>query len=173
MAKKEKGWKQDVFEIFLAFAIAWFGYQAIGYAAGTSLPIVAVVSDSMYHTAEFDQWWNAKAGQYGELNITKGQFMSFPFRSGLSKGDLLIVVNQQPKIGDVIIYERFGGFTIVHRLVETNGQYVTRGDNNPVSDPPIGKPQVRGKVIFAVPLLGYPRLIVNKLIDKIHEISLI
>src|SRR3989338_1008840 len=155
--KPKKSRTRDVAEIILAFFVAWLGYQALALVAGTNLPVVAVVSDSMYHNSEFNDWWTSKANQYSQLDISENQFLDFPFRNGLSRGDLLLVVNQPSKTGDVIIYDRGNQFTIVHRLVKsTNGEYVTRGDNNLASDQPIAKNQIKGKVVFAVPLLGYP-----------------
>jgi len=158
--KSKKSHARDVAEIILAFFVAWLGYQALALAVGTNLPVVAVVSDSMYHNSKFDDWWASKASQYSQLDISENQFLDFPFRNGLSRGDLLLVVNQPPKIGDVIIYNRNAQLTIVHRLVKsTNGEYITRGDNNFASDQPIAKSQIKGKVVLAVPLLGYPRFL--------------
>lgn len=164
--KENKGKKKralrEVGEIVFAFAVAWLGYQALALATGTPLPIVAVVSDSMYHQQpHYDDWWVMRAGFYGDIGITKEEFQDFPFRNGLSRGDLLLVVGQTPNVGDVIIYDRPGqGYTIVHRLVSTtNGEYITKGDNNLAADSPIAKNQIRGKVVAAVPLLGYPRFV--------------
>ena len=159
--KKGKRIVREVAEIAFAFVVAWLGYQALSLATGTSLPIVAVVSDSMYHTNTFDPWWVSRGSSYEGIGITKDEFQGFPAKNGLSRGDMLFVINQQPKIGDVVIYDRPNqGFTIVHRLVSSvNGEYVTKGDNNFVADQPIEKSQIRGKVVFAVPLLGYPRFL--------------
>jgi signal peptidase I len=152
---------KELGEIVLAFVVAWLGYQALALATGTTMPIVAVVSESMYHTNEFDGWWLQHGSFYKEIGINMSKFQAFPFRSGLSKGDLLLVVNQQPQVGDVVIYDRPGqGFTIVHRVISmTNGEYVTKGDNNYVADQSIAKNQIKGKVVLAVPLLGFPRFL--------------
>lgn len=161
---KKKRVLREIGELVLALFVAWLGYQALALATGTSLPIVAVVSDSMYHNGNFDEWWASRGKLYESIGITKEEFKDFPFRNGLSVGDFLLVINSQPQIGDVIIYDRpvenKGYITIVHRLVETtNGEYVTKGDNNLVKDSPIAKNQIRGKVVLAVPLLGYPRFL--------------
>jgi hypothetical protein len=60
-----------------------------------------------------------------------------------------------------VIYEkREQGISIVHRLVGTQGDsYIIKGDNNYIADAPVAKNQVVGKVVFAVPLLGYPRFL--------------
>jgi signal peptidase I len=159
---KSKKWSHEIGEIVLAFFVAWLGYQSLALATGTNMPIVAVVSDSMYHEVnDFNGWWNSRQSFYDEISITKGQFENFPMRNGLSRGDLLFVTKSNPKIGDIIIYDRIGaGYTIVHRVVKMEGsEYITKGDNNFKQDPPVSKSQVRGKVEFAIPLLGFPRLV--------------
>ena len=121
---------KDILEVILAFFIAWLAYQGIAFAANTSMPIVSVVSDSML--------------------------------PNLHRGDLLAVYGTNDyEAEDIAIYQRPGTkFTIVHRIKEiTDEGYVFKGDNNPTPDPYIVKrEQIIGKVAFAVPLLGYPRL---------------
>ncbi len=135
---------KDILEIVLAFVIAWIFYQGLAFAAGTSMPIVSVVSESMEPV--------------------------------LHRGDLVFVVRPNDlKIGDIVIYQkactsadaarglcsREGDSTsIIHRIVqEAEGGYIIKGDNNPSPDSGIIRPeQVSGKVVLAMPLLGYPRL---------------
>ena len=121
---------KDIGEIVIAFVVAWVFYQGLAFATGTSMPIVSVVSDSMEPI--------------------------------LHRGDLLFVLNSEdPQVGDIVIYQRSDvKYTIVHRIIEINEDgYITKGDNNPTADPYVVKrEQIVGKVLFAVPLLGYPRL---------------
>ena len=157
--KKKHSAKRDVIEILAAFAVAWLFYQGLAFAVGTNLPIVSVVSDSMYHSpASFNEWWLSHKTFYEQLGITKDEFTRYSLPNGMSKGDLLFVVKPDNiKIGDIVLYNR--GVTIVHRIVSiTNNGYVTKGDNNLVSDPEIKSSQVVGKVVADVPVLGYPRL---------------
>lgn len=164
MAKAKKTFRREVLEIIAAFFIAWAAYQVISVAAGTPLPIVSVVSDSMYHTNQFDTWWSANEEFYTKLGITEEDFKAFAAPNGLSRGDLLVVVRpDNPKIGDILIYRKFGSdFTIVHRLIDIQDEfYITKGDNNPVADSPVAKNYVVGKVVFATPILGYPRLLLH------------
>ncbi len=157
---KPKSLGRNVLEIVLAFVVAWLLYQGIAFATGTPMPIVSVVSHSMYHDKTFDEWWSENEKFYLSYNITKEEFRNFPMSNGLSRGDLLVVVkDENPKPGDIIIYNRFSGFTIVHRIIEIeNETYITKGDNNPASDNPVPKDQFVGKAILAIPMLGYPRL---------------
>ena len=164
MEKKKKTLQREILEIIGAFVIAWIAYQVIAAVAGTPLPIVSVVSDSMYHTNYFDKWWNNTNGYYIKIGITKEQFMGFTAPNGLSRGDLLFVIKPDNlKTGDILIYNKFSSdFTIVHRLIEIQKDFYTvKGDNNPVPDPPVAKQYVVGKVVFTMPILGYPRLILH------------
>ena len=154
----------DVLEIVGAFAVAFLFYQAMILATGTQLPIVSVVSDSMYHRAYFNQWWGSSGKFYTGLGITSDQFKEFKDFNGLSRGDLLLVIKPQDlKVGDIVIYQRdAASFTIVHRVVQIDGdKIVTKGDNNPGPDTPIIRQNVQGKVVFAVPVLGYPRFLLH------------
>lgn len=155
---------REILEIVAAFGLAWLGYQALAYAAGTPLPVVSVVSDSMYHQqAGFENWWETRKDFYTDNGITRSEFLQFSFRNGLSRGDLLVVLNARPEIGDVIIYNR-NGISIVHRVVVIEKNfYVTKGDNNIAEDKPIAQKEIQGKVVFAVPLLGYPRYLLFEL----------
>ncbi|MEM7819246.1 MAG: signal peptidase I [Candidatus Aenigmatarchaeota archaeon] len=155
--KKQK-YIHEIFEFIVAFVIAWLFYQGLVFAFGTEMPIVSVVSQSMYHDKQFDIWWDEHGEFYEKLNITKEEFLKFPMPNGFSRGDLLFVVNGDPSIGDIILYNK-NSITIVHRVIKiTKDGYLTKGDNNFVADTPIKRDQVVGKVIFGVPILGYPRL---------------
>src|SRR3989344_5563111 len=160
--KKKKPIAREVAEVVAAFVIAWLAYQGLAVLTGTPLPIVSVVSDSMYHTDHFDGWWTQSGGFYESIDINKAEFRSMPTANGLSRGDLLFVVRPDNlKVGDVIIYNRLGDF-IVHRVIEINGNYViTKGDNNAVQDQTINISQIQGKMVFAIPILGYPRFLLH------------
>ncbi|MGO3328171.1 signal peptidase I [Gordonia sp. (in: high G+C Gram-positive bacteria)] len=80
----------------------------------------------------------------------------------------LIVVKPQPadtlKVGDVITYQIRSGDpeVVTHRIVEvTRGddgdlRFVTQGDaNNVVDEPPVREVQVRGRLWYSIPYLGY------------------
>ncbi len=121
---------KDVLDIVIAFVVAWVFYQGLAFALDTPMPIVSVVSNSMEPI--------------------------------LHRGDLLIVRGfGEYNTGDIAIYQRPDiAFTIVHRIIEKkDNKFVFRGDNNPAPDRvAVMQEQIMGKVLFAVPLLGYPRL---------------
>jgi signal peptidase I len=164
--KKKKSSYRDVIEIIAAFVVAFLFYQVLIFATGTRLPVVSVVSDSMYHTSSFDKWWDKSGKFYENLNINKTEFLKFRDFNGLSRGDLLFVMRPDNiNIGDIVIYQRdTDSFTIVHRVVKIQGdELTTKGDNNQVTDQPIVKSNTQGKVVFAVPVLGYPRFLLHML----------
>ncbi len=89
----------------------------------------------------------------------------------LQTGDVVFVVKTSPsqiKVGDVIVYHRYGGGFIIHRVIEirrispttTGLVFITKGDNNPYPDPPVPASQVVGKVVsighlvIKIPALG-------------------
>ncbi|MFZ8757208.1 signal peptidase I [Microbacterium sp. HMH0099] len=93
-------------------------------------------------------------------------------RPGMPPGSL-VAVRETPvddiRIGDVITFQlRSGEPTVVtHRVVGTTSStggdrlLLTRGDANDVEDPPVQAEQIRGIVVYAVPWLGYPGVLLG------------
>lgn len=134
--ESQKNIFKEIAEVIFAFILAFILYQALGFALGTSVPIVSVASDSMVPR--------------------------------LHKGDLVVAMKPENlKVGDIIIYAAncpaLPREDIIHRIVEIkNNTFITKGDNNLIEDPcPVHKNQIKGKVVFAIPLLGWPRLLLN------------
>lgn len=74
----------------------------------------------------------------------------------LSVGDLLLLREQESYTeGDIIVYQS-GAMPVVHRILSLRGETViTKGDANNVADEPFHCDAVKGKVILAIPWLGY------------------
>ena len=74
----------------------------------------------------------------------------------LSVGDLVIVAaSNDYKVKDVIVFQE-GRAGITHRIVSISGdEFVTRGDANNTEDSPISRAQIKGKVVLAIPFVGY------------------
>lgn len=163
MAKKKNKY-QDIIDIIVAFIAAWIFYQLLAFATGTPMPLVSVVSQSMYHNAPFERWWAEKGSYYMSYGISKDEFRTFIAANGLSRGDLLLAINEEVKEGDVVIFSiESQPFTIVHRVIRVNsdGTLETKGDANSGQNSyehNIPREKISGKVILAVPVLGYPRL---------------
>ena len=86
----EDSWASFVVDLIIIILFAKFIlYPGIGFALGTSFPIVAVVSDSMDHdNKDFDVWWEEKGEFYEELNISKNDFRKF------FSADMIVIFNK-------------------------------------------------------------------------------
>ena len=74
----------------------------------------------------------------------------------LSVGDLVIVVERENYYEDEIIVFQDGRMAVTHRIVSISEDgIVTKGDANNTEDDPITIEQVKGKVVLAIPLVGY------------------
>lgn len=150
-------WEDDsawswVANIILAFVLIKFiVYPVLGFALGTTHPIVAVVSGSMEHDGSFDEWWISQAqcgtevcvqGEYySSIGISKEEFKEFRYRNGFNKGDIMILCGVEPdkiEVGDVLVFQSNRPDPIIHRVVNTWEEnevsyYTTKGDNNLMS----------------------------------------
>lgn len=85
----------------------------------------------------------------------------------------LIAVRETPvddlQLGDVITYQLRPGepALVTHRVIgfvtDADGiaAVLTRGDANSSDDPPVLPVQIRGEVVYVVPWLGYPNLLIT------------
>ncbi|MBS1266645.1 MAG: hypothetical protein MAG795_00613 [Candidatus Woesearchaeota archaeon] len=190
-------WNDDSFlswvlSIILAFIIIKYGvYPALGFVLGTDFPIVAVVSESMEHNGNFEQWWDQSGDWYLQNNITKQEFSSYSFRRGFNKGDIIVLVGAPPEktqIGDVLVFishpTRPKSDPIIHRVVGKNQANIlkTKGDNNQnminecyddgycVDETRIESSRLLGKAVFRIPLLGYIKIWAVQLIPILAEV---
>ncbi len=192
-------WEDDsvwswLVNIVLAFVLIKFiVYPGLGAILGTGYPIVAVVSSSMEHNSNFEDWWKNTGSWYVENGITKESFENFPMKNGFNKGDIMVlkgVKSEDIDIGDVIVFishtKRPKSDPIIHRVVRIwreDGQFLiqTKGDNyktNKVSinvcnsggcvdETRITEQQVIGKAVIRIPLLGYIKIVFVGIINLI------
>lgn len=163
--------------LLVAFVLIKFIiYPALGLLFGTQFPIVAVVSESMEHEGSFDEWWAVHEDFYLRNEITKDQFLEFPFKNGFNKGDIMILVGEHPeqiKRGEILVFWSGKPYPIIHRVTkvgvsEESGErfFQTKGDNNrdQVRQPPvldetnIQSDQIVGKAVMRIPYLGYVKI---------------
>lgn len=173
-------WKDDsisswIANLIIAFLLIKFiFYPLFGLVLGTQFPVVAVVSSSMeHHPFNFDAWWMKSQDFYLSKNITKFEFLSYPFDHGFNKGDIMILsgadVNRIKK-GTVIVYWSGKKYPIIHRFIGKNivmnqTYLMSKGDNNPYMIRTFGLDETRippdrvvGKAILRIPLLGYVKI---------------
>lgn len=87
----------------------------------------------------------------------------------INPGDLIIVHRTEDtnfQLGEVIQFQR-NGVSISHRIIEiinneNKVQYRTKGDNNSTEDLQLVNPEeIKGKVIYVIPKIGWPTLILK------------
>ena len=187
-------WEDDsiwswIVNIALAFVLIKFiVYPGLGFLLSTSHPVVAVVSESMEHNANFDDWWQSSGKWYAGNGIDKEDFANFPLKNGFSKGDIMVLKGKAPedvKIGDIIVFWSAKRDPIIHRVVkkwqDSNAYYFqTKGDNyktNPVpiksaflDETKVSQEQVVGSAVLRIPLLGYIKILAVELLNFLKDI---
>ena len=74
----------------------------------------------------------------------------------LSVGDLVIIVERDSYAEREIVVFQEGSMAITHRIVSiSDEEVITKGDANNTEDDPISLSQIKGEVVFAIPLIGY------------------
>ncbi|MEM5853083.1 MAG: signal peptidase I [Candidatus Aenigmatarchaeota archaeon] len=146
-----------------AFA-ALFTKALLSLALATEYPAVSVLSSSMRH----DEFTEINHYKWLEENLGYNRSFvdSWPIKNGFDVGDLPIVQGSEKyEVGDVVVYEVPGqNIPVIHRIIKINddGTYMTKGDHNPALLPfeySVKKEQIKGKVIFIIPKLGYFKVI--------------
>ena len=90
----------------------------------------------------------------------------------LPPGTLVVVGPVEPadvRVGDVVTYQIRSGEpeVITHRVIAvtsaSDGSYTftTKGDNNAVEDPPVVADQLKGRLWYSIPLVGWVNAAVN------------
>jgi len=135
---------------------------------------------------DFNEYWNRCGKWYEDRNITKKQFSGFTLKNGFAKGDIMIVWGRfTPKVGDIIIFKPNSDSSaprpIIHRIVKIeNNTIQTKGDHNGeqlvysnnqfrTDETTIKQNQVIGKAILKIPYLGYLKIWMVELINKVLQ----
>ncbi|MEM2907775.1 MAG: signal peptidase I [Candidatus Hadarchaeales archaeon] len=126
----------------LIIAILYFGLRGtLMLLLNTETPMMAVVSNSMKPTFE-----------RGDLLIVEG--VSSP--TDVKRGDIIVYYSE---LQEALIVHR-----VIEVLVDENGhiKFRTQGDANLGPDPKLVNPEdVRGKVRFVIPKVGYLSLLIR------------
>ncbi len=161
---KKDTWQSWLVSLGLAFVfIKFIFFPLLSFAFATPLPLVVVESCSMYHTTtDLENWWDSNSLWYLRRGITLQEFKEFPFKSGLNKGDIILVSGRgEREVGDIIIFNSEFQYPLIHRVVDDN-PLETKGDNNFDQLPQerrIKEEDVLGKSILRIPGLGWVKLI--------------
>ncbi|HLC80213.1 MAG TPA: signal peptidase I [Candidatus Nanoarchaeia archaeon] len=162
--------------LVLAFVLIKFiVFPVLGLIFSTGYPIVAVVSSSMEHQGNFEQFWGKAGAWYEDKNIAKEQFKDFYWKNGFNRGDVLFLrgkAAEDIQVGEVIVFQSSKPQPIIHRVVkkwQENGKYYfqTKGDNNPdslnlkngnIDETKISQEYVIGKAWLRLPYLGWVKI---------------
>ena len=163
-----------IVNIILAFILIKFiVYPGLGLVLATTHPVVAVVSSSMEHDGNFDDWWKKNKDWYIENGVEKENFERFSFKNGFDKGDIMILVGKDAEnieVGNVMVFRSNRQDPIIHRVVkkiENNSiiYFQTKGDNNKdsiktsyLNEMHINEEDIIGKAVIRIPLLGYIKI---------------
>jgi len=160
-----------IVNILLAFILIKFiVYPGLGLVLGTSYPVVAVVSSSMEHSSEFNEWWALQGDYYKDFGINQNEFKTYIFKNGFNKGDIIVLKGVKPenvKLGDVLVFSANRRDPIIHRVIKSWKEgdvyyFQTKGDNNQKSiddmEIKIHEDKIIGKSVFRIPFLGYVKI---------------
>lgn len=134
--KYTEGWVGGIIYLVLGFVIAFFFNMALGFALGTSTPVVAVFSESMIPTL-----------QRGDMIIVYGD-------RNVSVGDIIVFDVSNRK------------YPIIHRIynVTEDGAIITKGDHNNYPDNwKLTRNDLHGKAVLKIPLLGWVKILFTEI----------
>src|SRR3989344_4769130 len=155
-----QSWLVSILLIVLFIKLIFF--PALSLFTGSSLPLVVIESCSMYHESGFEEWWYKNSERYESKNIAKSEFLSFPYKNGLNKGDIILVIGKEEyNSGEVIIFNAAAAHPLIHRIISFN-PLSTKGDHNSNQlniERSISENAVIGKAALRIPILGWIKLI--------------
>jgi len=173
---KKDSWASFAVTLLLAFVIIKFVFfPGLSLITGTGLPLVIVESCSMYHhDAGFDNTFESDV--YEDYGLSLADTDNWIFQNGFNKGDVIFVVGaKNVEVGDVIIFNGGAQHPLIHRVVEVDDGYATKGDNYKTNakqlsmEKDISEEQVIGKALFKVPFIGWAKLIFFEASRSPHE----
>ena len=170
---------RGVFEFILVLAILYFSISGVLMLAfRTETYWMSVASNSMKHDG--DSWRSffenevvrcevlLQAGVLPSEDVDNFDTSKFQLRGGFERGDMLIIQGvgsvDEISVGDVIVFDVPGdSLPFVHRVINIrreNGEatFTTKGDRNAGIEQferSIKPEQIKGKVVFVIPKLGY------------------
>ena len=156
-----------VFFVVTYLVLKFVAFPVFLFATGLS-DVTAVMTESMVHYKDINQTYYTWMLEH---NFTMDEIEKFPFKNGLNVGDVVFVKRlkspDEIKLGGVIVFYGPRGYSIIHRVVKIEGDtFTTKGDANPRSayyETNIKFEDIKGKAIFKIPYLGYPRVLLGKL----------
>ncbi|MDP2947530.1 MAG: hypothetical protein Q8N88_05440 [Nanoarchaeota archaeon] len=164
---REDSWLSLIVVLGIAFlVIKFFFFPLLSFLTGSSLPLVIVESCSMHHYENGFEKIFETSEVYAKNNISLKDTGNWIFQDGFNKGDIIFVVGADNiEVGDVIIFEAGARYPLIHRIVNIDENYQTKGDNYMTNskqlsvEKKISENQVLGKALFRIPYAGWIKLI--------------
>ena len=120
-------------------------------SGGVTLLLIVAVCLCLFIVVQVLSHGHASLGGYSFFKVITGSM-----EPELSTGDLLLVVAREEYKADEVVVFLDGRSAVVHRIISMDGDTViTQGDANNQADEPISTELICGKVVLAIPLLGY------------------
>lgn len=159
-------WEDDSMLSYFSFVIVAFiflkflFYPVFLYLFGLE-DIVSVLSGSMTHDNDYKTW-------YLQNGFSESEIASWPFKNGLGIGDAVLVISPDDIfVGDVIVFKKTNGESIIHRVIKIDENGVTtHGDANSGTlsfEQGISPTQIVGEAKYRIPFVGVPRMLLNRL----------
>ena len=150
-------------------------YPGLGLIFQTTHPVVAVVSSSMEHNENFEEWWENSGSCYSDYDIIKEDFKDYKMKNGFNKGDIIFLKGAKSiSKGDIIVFRGNSNNPIIHRVINIyDNYYQTKGDNyrtNCPSYPQLGETKIEkkniiGEAFFRIPYLGWVKIAFTEMIN--------
>jgi hypothetical protein len=109
---------RDIIEALVAVVIIIIILKVV-LGSKLLMPIVVVISGSMLHEPGDDSWNTWLTGH----GVTGQQISNFPLQDGFARGDMIVTMRPDVKLGDVVVYNRDPAHNsqrsepIIHRVV--------------------------------------------------------
>jgi signal peptidase I len=94
-------WGKDIIDVLVNVLVIIIVLRLV-FRADMLVPLVVVTSESMVHPAgdmSFKTWMTSRG-------LTESQISEFPMLNGFNMGDMILVNEPKPRLGDIIIFER-------------------------------------------------------------------
>ena len=164
---KKDNWKSLVVFLILALVfIKFVFFPILNLITGTAYPLVIVESCSMYHEEKGFDLSFSSSDVYSDKDISLEETIRWDFQNGLKKGDVIFIVKPKKiEVGDIIIFEGGAAYPIIHRIVDSEEPYATKGDNYKTNsyqlpvEKSISEEKIYGKAVFKIPVVGWIKLI--------------
>lgn len=115
--------------------------------------VAAIIGLNVYSMSAASIAGNAVPMPFG---VGASVVLSGSMEPKLSAGDLIFIVEKDEYHPDEIVVFQEGSIAVAHRILSiSEEEVITQGDANNSEDAPFHPKYIKGKVVFAIPYVGY------------------